>query len=192
MEKLKNLIIAVRGFFAIAIYCFAGKTLRELFLLDAQAICVTEERLITYICALRNEPYRNILYYRVNKSGNIMLKLLMYLSKIVLPSVKSVEITGGVFEGGLHIVHNHCVIHANCVGKNLKVGPGVVIGKNKSGWPTVGDNVYVAAHATVLGDITIGDNVIIGAGAVVMHDIPANTVYVGNPAHMLRENKSDV
>ena len=45
--------------------------------------------------------------------------------------------------GGLRIVHNHCVIHADVVGENLKVGPGVVIGKNNGGRPTIGNNVTI-------------------------------------------------
>lgn len=59
------------------------------------------------------------------------------------------------------------------------------------GWPIIGNNVYIAANAIVVGDITIGDNVIIGAGSLVMKDIPANSVYVGNPAHFLKTNECD-
>lgn len=88
--------------------------------------------------------------------------------------------------GGVQIVHNNCVIHTNKVGVNFKVGPGVVIGKSNGGWPIIGDNVYIAANATVIGAITIGDNSIIGAGSVVTKDVPANSVYIGNPAHFLR------
>lgn len=76
-------------------------------------------------------------------------------------------------------------------GQNLRVGPGVVIGlKKKAGEcvinPIIGNNVYVAANATVIGGITIGDNTVIGAGAVVIDSCEKNSVMVGNPAHNIR------
>ena len=50
----------------------------------------------------------------------------------------------------------------------------------------IGDNVYIAANATVIGSVNIGNNVIIGAGSMVVTDIPDNSVAVGNPARVIR------
>ena len=36
--------------------------------------------------------------------------------------------------------------------------------------------------------ISIGDNVTIGAGSVVTRDIPSNTVAVGNPCKVIKQN----
>lgn len=84
------------------------------------------------------------------------------------------------------------IVYVKKAGKNLRIGPGVVMGRNTKGFPTIGDNVYIAANSTVIGDIVIGDNVIIGAGSVVTKDIPSNSVVVGNPAKKIRAiNKSD-
>ena len=44
----------------------------------------------------------------------------------------------------------------------------------------------IGANATIMGGITIGENALIGAGSVVLQDIPANTVWVGNPAKFLK------
>lgn len=72
------------------------------------------------------------------------------------------------------------------------MGPGVVIGRRGQKFPVIGDNVYIAANATVIGDVHIGNNVIIGAGSVVVKDIPDNSVVVGNPARIIRMiNESD-
>ena len=55
-------------------------------------------------------------------------------------------------------------------------------------WPvTIGDNVWFGANVTVTPGVTIGSNSIIGAGSVVTRDIPANSIAVGNPAHVIRE-----
>lgn len=52
---------------------------------------------------------------------------------------------------------------------------------------TIGDNVWLGGDVTVCPGVTIGANTIVGAGAVVAKDLPANSVAVGNPAHVIRE-----
>lgn len=44
----------------------------------------------------------------------------------------------------------------------------------------------IGANATILPGITIGENAMIGAGSVVLKDVPANTVWVGNPARQIK------
>jgi serine O-acetyltransferase len=86
------------------------------------------------------------------------------------------------------------------------VGPGVVIGSNCSitqlsfigaagpegerGAPVIGDRVYVAAAARVLGGVHVGSGAVVGAGAVVLTDVPENGVAVGNPATVVNLNGS--
>jgi acetyltransferase-like isoleucine patch superfamily enzyme len=50
----------------------------------------------------------------------------------------------------------------------------------------VGDDVWIAEGATLLGGITVGDGAVIGAHAVVTKDVPARTVVAGNPARVVR------
>lgn len=45
----------------------------------------------------------------------------------------------------------------------------------------------IGSNATILCGIKIGENSIIGAGSVVTKDIPANEVWVGNPAKYLKK-----
>lgn len=57
---------------------------------------------------------------------------------------------------------------------------------------TIGDNVWIGANTSILPGVTIGDHVVIGAGSVVTKDIPANSLAVGNPCHVVRTfNKKD-
>jgi len=49
----------------------------------------------------------------------------------------------------------------------------------------------IGANATILGGITIGENALIGAGSVVTKNVPANEVWVGNPAKKIRNIDHD-
>lgn len=52
---------------------------------------------------------------------------------------------------------------------------------------TIGNNVCIGAHVSVLPGVSIGDNTVIGAGSVVTKDIPANVLAYGNPCRVIRE-----
>lgn len=54
----------------------------------------------------------------------------------------------------------------------------------------IGDYVWIGSNVFIGGGIKIGDNSIIGANSVVTHDVPADTVYAGVPARLIRR-KSD-
>ncbi len=51
---------------------------------------------------------------------------------------------------------------------------------------SIGKNVWIGSHTTILSGVTIGDNAVIAAGAVVNRDIPENTVAAGIPAKIIR------
>jgi glycosyltransferase involved in cell wall biosynthesis len=54
--------------------------------------------------------------------------------------------------------------------------------------PRLGDNVFVASGARILGDVTIGDGAVIGANAVVIRSVPAHSIAAGVPARIIRES----
>lgn len=89
---------------------------------------------------------------------------------------------------GLRIDHaDGVVIHADVrAGRNLTLGHQVTLGQKPSGphagVPTLGDDVYVAPGAKVIGAVTIGDRSAIGANAVVTRSVPDDHVAVGVPA----------
>ena len=86
------------------------------------------------------------------------------------------------------------------IGDNCLVGPDVGIytaGHNISPTDrhntghakpiTIGNNVWIGGHCSILGGVMIGNNSIIAAGSVVTKDIPANTIFGGNPAIKLKD-----
>ena len=88
--------------------------------------------------------------------------------------------------GGLGIV-----IHPRCViGNFVSIGTGVVIGGTSGKYevPSIGDNTIIYSGAKIIGSVIIGKNCVIGANAVVLTNIPDNSLVVGVPAKVIKEN----
>lgn len=66
----------------------------------------------------------------------------------------------------------------------MRMVDGQIIGE--AGLTTIGNNVFIGMHSTILMGTHIGDNVIVGAGSVVSGNIPSNVVIAGNPAKVIR------
>jgi galactoside O-acetyltransferase len=88
------------------------------------------------------------------------------------------------------------------IGDNVAIGPMVLIqGANHTferldlplvdqghtpSSVTIDDNVWIAAHVTILPGVHIHSGAVVAAGAVVSRDVPADTVVAGVPARVLR------
>jgi acetyltransferase-like isoleucine patch superfamily enzyme len=55
----------------------------------------------------------------------------------------------------------------------------------------IGDNVWIGMNSCILPGVNIGDNAIIGAGSVVTKNVPANEIWVGNPAKFIKKLNLD-
>jgi acetyltransferase-like isoleucine patch superfamily enzyme len=51
----------------------------------------------------------------------------------------------------------------------------------------IGDDVWIAEGATVLGGVTIGEGAVVAAHAVVTRDVPPRSVAAGNPARVIKK-----
>lgn len=94
---------------------------------------------------------------------------------------------------GFYVGHyGGIVVNTNArIGKNCNISHNVTIGQTNrgkyKGSPTIGDNVYIAPGAKIIGGIKIGNNVAIGANSVVTKDIPDNSVVVGIPGKVISD-----
>jgi UDP-2-acetamido-3-amino-2,3-dideoxy-glucuronate N-acetyltransferase len=79
---------------------------------------------------------------------------------------------------------------------NVQIGPNVTFTNDK--YPrakqkfelqrtTIKKNASIGAGSIILGGITIGENALIGAGSVVTKNVPANELWLGNPARFIRK-----
>jgi len=80
------------------------------------------------------------------------------------------------------------------IGEGCVIFQGVTIGTNTLkdskgyGTPTIGNNVYIGAGATIIGNITIGDNARIGANTTVIDSVPENGTCVSAPPVYIKHN----
>ena len=112
------------------------------------------------------------------------LIFLMYNSDIP-PSVRIGKGTLFGHSGIGVVIHQRAVVGENCV-----IGQGVTIGGRSKNpvVPVIGNKVYIAAGARVLGPVKIGNNVIVAPNAVVIKDVADNCIVGGIPAKVLKEN----
>ena len=89
------------------------------------------------------------------------------------------------------------------IGDDALVGPYVIINSGNHGYAdinkpirtqehvaapiTIGNDVWIGAHAVVLAGVTIGNGAVVAAGAVVTDDVPAAAVVARVPARQIRQ-----
>jgi serine O-acetyltransferase len=120
---------------------------------------------------------------RVPILPRIIARLTLLLCNSVVPPSCRLGRGTQLAYGGIGVV-----LHSRCqVGDGVLIGQNTTIGGNfGTGVPVVGDNVYIAPGARVLGGVRIGSNVVIGANSVVTRDIPDDCIAGGVPARVLR------
>lgn len=101
------------------------------------------------------------------------------------------EISAGARIGaGFLLMHRHGVmIGPASIGRNCVIHQNVTIGQRVArgdrGVPTIGDDVWIGAGATLIGAINVGDGATIAAGTVLSRDVPAGCLVGGNPGRVL-------
>jgi serine O-acetyltransferase len=125
--------------------------------------------------------------------------IFFWISYKILSVIMGIQIPLGTkIDQGLYLPHyGLIVVHQKAkIGSHCTIGQGVTIGiagrDEKKGVPEIGNYVYIAPGAKIIGKIKIGNNVMIGANAVVTKDVPDNSVVAGVPARIISNKGWDV
>lgn len=91
---------------------------------------------------------------------------------------------GLVVSPGARMGANCTLFHGATLGRKDDIDPD---GRRSSGYPVIEDEVWIGAHAIIIGAVTIGRGARVAAGAVVTKNVPSGAIVGGNPARILRE-----
>jgi serine O-acetyltransferase len=153
------------------------------------------------LLAMTNRMFRPVLTLRLCQwsKGFSPLSFLSRSLHYFMQGAAGLDLSSSAEIGpGLLILHGWGIVVSKGakIGANVTLANGVVIGRKdtitsdgrETSFPVIGDDVFIGAHAIVIGGVTVGDGAIIGPGSVVTKDVPPRSVVVGNPARILREN----
>ena len=106
-----------------------------------------------------------------------------FIFRNVVEACTSVHIDSGANIGPGLVVHSVYAINLGRVeiGANFTISSGAMVAHTCRG---IGNNVYFAAGAKVIGDTTIGNNVVVVANSVVVTDVRDNSMVLGVPARI--------
>lgn len=132
--------------------------------------------------------------YLIHQLYKIHLRFLARLFSQIMRFLTGIEIHPGAKIGhSIFIDHGIGIV----IGETVEIGNNCVIFHNVTlggtghhtgkRHPTIGNNVYIGANATILGPCTIGDNTKIGAETVIINkDVPADCTVVGAPGKIVK------
>lgn len=136
--------------------------------------------------------------------SNIPFIVKVPLLALATASQKFAEILTGItlpyqaFIGyGLYIGHYGNIILSKdvVIGHTCNLSQGVTIGVSgrgeRRGVPRIGNRVYIAANAVIVGKITVGDDAVIAANSLVTTDVVSHTTVMGVPAQIKNTRGSE-
>ena len=114
--------------------------------------------------------------------------LLLAVLRKALQIVTGLDLHPGADIGAGMLIHHGSqvrVIESATIGVDCTLSQINTIGAGASGRPKIGDHVYVAPHACILGAVTIGDGATIAACSLVLSSVPAGHTAIGVPARIV-------
>lgn len=133
----------------------------------------TQNGLIKTILVLPLYPVYWILAFGVRKAYGIQL-------------AQTANIAPGLYIGhfgGIEV--RNCRIGPRCaIQQQVKLTPL----ENADRGPTIGEGVWIGAHAQIRGNFAVGDGATIGAGAVVIENIPQRCLALGSPTRVAQRD----
>lgn len=117
------------------------------------------------------------------RKANVKLQWLQELFNCSIPTKKSIKkftAPNGLF--GI-VISPEAVVGNNCViFQQVYIGANTLSDSVNTGFPMIGDHVYIGAGAKIIGGVVIENNVRIDAGCLVTTDVPENSHVVNTGA----------
>jgi acetyltransferase-like isoleucine patch superfamily enzyme len=110
----------------------------------------------------------------------------IFSNAVHIAAIECVEIGNDVLFGSGVFVSDHN--HGSYAGAN-QCAPGLAPADrplDTRGPVIIEDNVWLGDNVNIVGPARIGFGAVIGANAVVRGDVPARTMVVGTPAHVIK------
>ena len=172
-------------------FYFSEKNRRVSIFRKIQTILLTQGIWATAVYRLRRWAEYECRIYILKK----MLIFIYPLMNLLMQILTGIYITKESKIGpGLYIGHYGNILVEGSLGKMCNISHEVTVGfagrGERLGAPEIGDFVYIAPGAKVLGKIKIGNHVAIGANAVVTKSLEDSAVAVGVPAKVISHQGS--
>ena len=153
---------------------------------------------------IKHEGFRNLAFWAIAtyRYGQwvdqrprwirIFLTKIYGLMYLLVELTTSITISKEVKTGkDLHLIHSGNIrIHPKTIiGDRVGIMHDVTIGEtiDRPGVPVIGNDVFIATGAKILGPVTIGDGVRIGPNSVVLSDVPPGATAMGVPARVITQ-----
>jgi serine O-acetyltransferase len=146
--------------------------------------------------------YRTDHYVRYRRHSRL-LGVLSSVLHLLVQALTGIQIDVHAHIGpGLKIPHGgKIVIGPVRVGRNCDIYQGVTLGGDmsmstfddrnaSSGFPVLGDRVWVGPGAVIAGKVTVGDDVAVGANSLLVRNVPPRGVVIGVPARLVSRSGS--
>lgn len=88
------------------------------------------------------------------------------------------------------------IINPQCkIGSNVNLSPGILLGQDykktrKEFTYPIGDRVFLANSAKIIGDVTVGNDAVVGINSILLKSIDDKSVAVGTPAEVVSHKGS--
>jgi len=150
---------------------------------------------IKFVLSMGNLSIRSRIYNRIISKNGVVPKLIHPSCEISKRAVigNGVQIMPNSIVQGDSSVGSNTVVtvnsviaHSSHIGSNCLISGNVMVGA----YCNISNNTHIGQGSTIVsGKVSnIGQQCILGAGSVLIFDMPDNSVFVGNPAHYIKNN----